>query len=275
MRSSYILQPFFPEFDQRLPVQPIGCAQGGEVLSGCGFVGRREFHGRKVESSEQLRQQQARDAAVEIWKRVDGEQAALGKCQRFNQQEVSRRRRETNILVGEVIANEHGHLMRCRRRVLADFDFARAKFPSPIRGQVTADAAMQIQQESFVQRLSVKDAVFDVRLYLQHAFSQQRRELGVRQNAARRFYEARGVRRLCRVFSHSKSTGSPSNAMLAATWRGTSAQRRALRSAGFSLRHCETFSCQVMPALYTKHLASGRVTFRRRRFRRLKPATSS
>ena len=56
-----------------------------------------------------------------------------------------------------------------------------------------------------------------------------------------RFYEARGVRRLCRVFSHSKSTGSPSNAMHAATWRGTSAQRRALRCAGLSFRSSETF----------------------------------
>src|ERR1044071_7357444 len=39
--------------------------------------------------------------------------------------------------------------------------------------------------------------------------------------------------------------------MLAATWRGTSAQRRALRSAGFSFRHCETFFCQVTEAIYT------------------------
>jgi len=52
---------------------------------------------------------------------------------------------------------------------------------------------------------------------LDPALGQQRRELRVGQNPARRFYEARGVRRLCRVFSHSKSTGSPSNAMLAAT----------------------------------------------------------
>jgi hypothetical protein len=54
-------------------------------------------------------------------------------------------------------------------------------------------------------------------VHSQHTLGQQRRELRVGQNATRRCYEARGVRRLCGVFSHSKSTGSPSNAMLAAT----------------------------------------------------------
>jgi hypothetical protein len=43
--------------------------------------------------------------------------------------------------------------------------------------------------------------------------------------------------------------------MLPATWRGTSAQRRALRSAGFNFRHCETFFCQVMEAIYTNESA--------------------
>jgi len=62
---------------------------------------------------------------------------------------------------------------------------------------------------------------------------------------------ARGVRLLCRVFSHSKSTGSPSNAMLAATWRGTSAQRSALRTAGFSVRHSAISFCQVIIGFYT------------------------
>ena len=74
-------------------------------------------------------------------------------------------------------------------------------------------------------------------------------QLRAGQNSSRRFYEARGSRRLCRVFSHSKSTGSPSNAMmLAATWRGTSAQRRALRSSGVSFRQSETLFCHIISA---------------------------
>ena len=125
-----------------------------------------------------------------------------------------------------------------------------AKTPGPIRRKIAADAAMKIQQQGFVERPARKQFVFDVLLDFEHALGQQRRELRVGEDAARGFYEARGVRRLCRVFSHSKSTGSPSNAMLAATWRGTSAQRRALRSAGFSFRHCETFFCQVMETIY-------------------------
>src|SRR5688500_12679419 len=89
-----------------------------------------------------------------------------------------------------------------------------AKSPGPIRRKVATDAAMKIQQH---ERSARKKFVFDVLLDFQHAFGEQRRELRVGQDAARGFYEARGVRRLCRVFSHSKATGSPSNAMLAAT----------------------------------------------------------
>jgi hypothetical protein len=38
--------------------------------------------------------------------------------------------------------------------------------------------------------------------------------------------------------------------MLDATWRGTSAQRGALRSAGFSFRQSAIFFCQVMELNY-------------------------
>gem|GEM_PF-3271230 len=76
---------------------------------------------------------------------------------------------------------------------------------------------MKVEQQRFVQRARGENAVFDILQHSQDALGQQRRELRVGQNPARRFYEARGVRRLCRVFSNSKSTGSPSNAMLAAT----------------------------------------------------------
>lgn len=111
---------------------------------------------------------------------------------------------------------------------------------------------MHVQQEGFFDRAVCVQFLFDVFLNAQHTFSEKGREFRIRKYPARRFYEARRVRRSCRTFSHSRSTGSPSNAILAATWRGTSAHRRALRSAGFNLRHRETFSCHVMPTTYMK-----------------------
>jgi PAS domain S-box-containing protein len=69
---------------------------------------------------------------------------------------------------------------------------------------------------------------------------------------ARCLSETRGVRRFCRVFSHSRSTSSPSNAMLPATCRGTLAHRLAFRSAGFSSRQRATFSCHVMDGIYPR-----------------------
>jgi hypothetical protein len=101
--------------------------------------------------------------------------------------------------------------------MLAHAHVSIAKSPGPIRRQVATDAATKIQQQGFVEISDRKNLVFDVLLDFQHAFGQQRRELRVGEDAVSGFYEARGVRRLCRVFSHSKSTGSPSNAMLAAT----------------------------------------------------------
>ncbi len=145
--------------------------------------------------------------------------------------------------------------------MLADFDFSRAKLSGPIRCKIATNVAMQVEEKGFIQWTSSENAIFKVLQHSQDMLGQQRRELRVGKNPARRFYEARGVRRLCRVFSHSKSTGSPSNAMLAATWRGTSAQRRALRSAGFSFRQSAIFFCQVMVAIYTSHRASQRFTF--------------
>jgi len=76
---------------------------------------------------------------------------------------------------------------------------------------------MQIQQQRFIKRAVCKQGIFDVFLNFEHALGKQRRELRIGKDATRRFYEARGVRRLCRVLSHSKFTGSPSNAMLSAT----------------------------------------------------------
>ena len=92
-----------------------------------------------------------------------------------------------------------------------------AEFARPIRREIAANAAMKIQQQGFVQRAIREKCVFDVLLDFEHTLAEQRRELRIGQKAARGFYEARGVRRLCRVLSHSKFTGSPSNAMLSAT----------------------------------------------------------
>src|ERR1017187_8512979 len=159
---------------------------------------------------------------------MDEQQTTFGEGESFQQQGFFSGRHvgQPDIQVGEVIADEHWDLVRKRRRVLTNFDFGRAKFSCPIRCQVATDVAMKIEQKGLIQRAGSENAVLNVLQHSQDALGQQRRELRVGQNPARRFYEARGVRRLCRVFSHSKSTGSPSNAMLVATWRGTSAQDR-------------------------------------------------
>src|ERR1017187_7171740 len=194
---------------------------------------------------------------------MDEQQTTFGEGESFQQQGFFSGRHvgQPDIQVGEVIADEHWDLVRKRRRVLTNFDFGRAKFSCPIRCQVATDVAMKIEQKGLIQRAGSENAVLNVLQHSQDALGQQRRELRVGQNPARRFYEARGVRRLCRVFSHSKSTGSPSNAMLVATWRGTSAQRRALRSAGFSFRQSAIFFCQVMFVFYTNRRAAQRFTF--------------
>ena len=89
--------------------------------------------------------------------------------------------------------------------------------PGPTGREIAANIPVEIQQQRSVQRTTCEQVILDVLLDLEQALRQQRCELCVGENAAGRLYEARGVRRLCRVFSHSKSTGSPSNAMLAAT----------------------------------------------------------
>src|ERR1039457_1867957 len=104
---------------------------------------------------------------------MDEQEASFGESERFQQQQHLFSS-QSDIQVGEVIADEQRDLVRERWRVLADFDFGCAKSSRPIGSKVAADVAIKVEQQRF-------------------------------------------VRRLCRVFSHSKSTGSPSNAMLAAT----------------------------------------------------------
>ena len=92
-----------------------------------------------------------------------------------------------------------------------------AKSAGPLRRKVATNARMKIEQQRLFECAIGEELFLDVLLDFQNALGQQRRKFGIGLDAARSFYEASGARRLCRVFSHSRSTGSPSNAVLEAT----------------------------------------------------------
>ena len=72
-------------------------------------------------ATQDFGQQQARGASVEIRERMDEQHAAFGEGERFQQQRLFSS--QSDIQVGEVIADEQRDLVRERWRVLADFDF--------------------------------------------------------------------------------------------------------------------------------------------------------
>jgi len=114
-------------------------------------------------AAQDFSQQQARGASVEIRERMDEQEASFGESERFQQQHLFSS--QSDIQVGEVIADEQRDLVRERWRVLADFDFGCAKSSRPIGSKVAADVAMKVEQQRFVQRARGENAVFDI---LQH-----------------------------------------------------------------------------------------------------------
>ncbi len=131
--------------------------------------------------------------------------------------------------------------------MVSDHDVTRAPATRDVGNQVGADAPVKVKKEILVERADIELAGRNCTLQRLDARGQMRRELGVTEDAERGI-QATGcrARRSSSRSSMRWSTGSPSNAMLRATFRGKLARRIRACSSGVRLRQRSIVCFQSM-----------------------------
>ena len=148
----------FPNLDEGLPVHPVGGFECGEVAGAGIILLRGKIHEGKVQAAEQLGEEHANGAAIEITKRMDGEETALGKGQELQGEihVVPTGRRPSGLKVEAAIPHQHGKGMRRGRRERADGDLHIPPFSGPVRCQVATEALVKLEDQILVQEMGLK-----------------------------------------------------------------------------------------------------------------------
>lgn len=121
--------------------------------------------------------------------------------------------------------------------MVSDHDVSRAPAARAVGNQAGADAPVKLKKEILVERAAVVFAGRDRALQRLDARGEVRRELGVTEDAERGIQVTGSRPRRSSSRSRMRwSTGSPSNAMLRATFRGKLARRIRACSSGMRLR---------------------------------------
>ena len=121
---------------------------------------------------------------------------------------------------GEIVgidSHQQWNLVRRRWLVCADLNVDGAPVSGPVGHEIARDREVELASEVAVQGLRLEIADGDPLFDHEDWRGEQRSQLPVGQDAARRLEGAGGVARRCRTFSHVSSTGSFSKAIESAT----------------------------------------------------------
>src|SRR5262245_27806745 len=88
MLSSRSFKALLPKRNQRLPIQRVHRVKRFKEFLPVTRGQWRKLNCWQFQSSQQLRQKQARDATVEIREWVNGQKPSLGECQQFKEQRI-------------------------------------------------------------------------------------------------------------------------------------------------------------------------------------------
>lgn len=143
-----------PDGGERLPVAAVGGFEGGKVFGASGIGLRGELDAGEVEAAQDLDEEDADGATIEIAERVNGEETAFREGEQFEQELASifRRAGPTGLQVARVIAHQDGDLVRRGWFEPAYGYCGVAPTAGPFRHEVACDAAVQVEDEGFVER---------------------------------------------------------------------------------------------------------------------------
>src|SRR5712691_4713097 len=168
---------------------------------------------------------------------MNGQQAAFCERKRFKQGAVRfAGGRQAYLKIAPVPSDERRHLEKIRRRVRADCDI-RPPPAGKLRYEIAADQGMKLKEKRVVEGGFTVLTVLDLFFQREDVARQVGRELGVAQDAKTGFDVAGRVsRRASSARSVASATGSPSKAMLSATFNGIRLRRRRACSCGGRVR---------------------------------------
>ena len=157
---------------------------------------------------------------------MNGQQAAFCERKRFKQGAVRfADGRQARLKIAPVLSDERRYLEKIRRRVRADCDI-RPPPAGKLRHEIAADEGMKLKEKRVVEGGFSVRAVPDLFFQREDIARQVRREIGVAQDAKTGFDVAgRLSRRASSARSVASATGSPSKAMLSATFNGIRLRR--------------------------------------------------
>ena len=168
---------------------------------------------------------------------MNGQQAAFCERKRFKQGAVRfADGRQARLKIAPVLSDERRYLEKIGRRVRADCDL-RPPPAGKLRYEIAADEGMKLKEKRVVEGGFAVLTVLDLLFQREDVARQVRREIGVAQDAKTGFDVAgRLSRRASSARSVASATGSPSKAMLSATFNGIRLRRMRACSCGGRVR---------------------------------------